>query len=114
MEKLSSEMMTIVSIATLDYVKHGLSVPSTCPVLPPPSVAEVILNVTSYNVTEGGENPIVCAEIQNPDPDTVLCPLDFELSVTFNSLRDTAGVKQINFEIIGVSIVCLFLYRCQL
>ena len=75
----------------------------------------MILNgtIASYNVTEGGENPIVCAEIQNPDPDTVTCPVDFEFSVTFTSIRDTAGVKQIHFEIIGVSIVCLSLYRCQ-
>ena len=77
-------------------MKHGLSVPSTRPVLPPPSVARVILNVTSYNVTEGGENPIVCAEIQNPDPDTVMCPVEFEFFVVFNSEEDTTGVEQIN------------------
>ena len=78
-----------------------------------PSVAEVILSVTSYNVTEGGENPEICAEIQNPDPDTVICPVDFEFSVTFNSVTDTAGVKQMHFRVISVSIVCLSLYRCQ-
>ena len=77
-------------------MKHGLSVPSTRSVLPPPSVAEVILNVTSYNVTEGGENPIVCAEIQDPDPDTVMCPVKFEFSVVFNIEEDTTGVEQIN------------------
>ena len=77
-------------------MKHGLSVPSTRPVLPPPSVARVILNVTSYNVTEGGENPIVCAEIQNPDPDKVMCPVEFEFFVVFNSEEDTTGVEQIN------------------
>ena len=68
---------------------------STCPVLPPPSVAEVILNVTEHNVIEGGENPIVCAEIQTPDPDTVMCPVEYEFYVAINSARDTAGVKQI-------------------
>ena len=53
----------------------------------------MILNVISHNVTEGGENPIVCAEIQNPDPHTVMCSVDFEFSLTFTSVRDTAGVK---------------------
>ena len=70
----------------------------------------MILNVTSYNVTEGGENPRVCAEIQNPDPDTDMCPVDFEFSVTFNSVTDTAGVKQMHFKVNSVSIVCLSLY----
>ena len=67
----------------------------------------MILNVTSYNVTEGGENLTVCAEIQNPDPDTVMCPVDVEFSVTFNSVTDTAGVKQIHLKIKCVSIVSL-------
>ena len=52
----------------------------------------MILNVISYNVTEGGENPIVCAEIQDPNPDTAMCPVDFEFSLTFTSVKDTAGV----------------------
>ena len=52
----------------------------------------MILNVTSYNVTEGGENPIVCAEIQDPDLDRVMCPVDFEFFLTFTSIEDTAGV----------------------
>ena len=54
--------------------------------------------MTSYNVTEGGENPIVCAEIQNPDPDKVMCPVEFKFSVAFASVEDTAGMKQIYFN----------------
>ena len=80
-------------------------------VLPSPSVAEVILNVIEHNVTEGGENPMVCAEIQNPDPDTVMCPVEFKVPLTFISVRVTAGVKRIPFKVISVSIVCLSLYR---
>ena len=46
MGKLSLWIMN-VSVIVKVLVKHGLSVPSTRSVLPPPSVAEVILNVAT-------------------------------------------------------------------
>ena len=46
--------------------------------------------MSEYSVTEGKENPIICAEIQDP-PANVMCPVDFEFRIAFNSVTDTAG-----------------------
>ena len=72
-----------------------MSAASTSPVLPPP-VIRVGLNMSEYNVTEGGENPIICAEIQDP-PASVMCPVNFEFFLAFNSISDTAGEESDKF-----------------
>ena len=46
--------------------------------------------MSEYSVTEGKENPTICAEIQDP-PANVMCPVDFEFRISFNSVTDTAG-----------------------
>ena len=72
------------------YINPGLSSASTSPVLPSP-VIKVGLNMSEYNLTEGGENPTICAEIQDPDPEKVLCPVNFKFRLAFNSVTATAG-----------------------
>ena len=52
--------------------------------------------MSEYNVTEGKENPIICAEIQDP-PANVMCPVDFEFRLAFNSVTDTAGEESDEF-----------------
>ena len=47
--------------------------------------------MSEYNVTEGKENTTICAEIQDPDPDKVMCPVNFKFNLAFNSVTDTAG-----------------------
>ena len=81
--------MNNVSITSLD-INPGLSSAPTFPVLPPP-VIRVALNMSEYNVTEGKENPTICAEIQDPDPDKVMCPVNFKFRLALNSVTNTAG-----------------------
>ena len=55
--------------------------------------------MSEYNVTEGfrKENPIICAEIQDPDLNKVMYPVDFEFYLTFNSVQDMAGEESAKF-----------------